>query len=116
MLAAEVGLAAAITLLLIPTLGMVAARSALLGALVFILPHALFAAFAFRPSAAASPGKALRAVYLGECVKLLVTLLLFAVSFALVKPLHIGVLLGMYGLLVVGHAGGFAWLTRNDTG
>ncbi len=116
MLAAEVGVSAAIALLMIPMLGMVAARSALLGALVFVLPHALFAVLAFRPSAGVSPGSAMRAVYLGEGVKLVATLILFTVSFVFVKPLHIGVLLGLYGLLVVVHATGFAYLTRKDAG
>lgn len=116
MLAAEVGLAAVIALLLLPTFGMVAARSAVLGGLIFVLPHGLFAALAFRPSAEESPAAAVRAVYLGEAMKLLVTLILFAACFVTVKPLFIGALLGTYGILVVGHAAGFAYLTRNDAG
>lgn len=116
MLAAEVGLATVIALLLFPTLGMVAARSAILGALIFVVPNGLFAALAFRPSAAESPGSALRAVYLGEGIKLLATLILFATCFIAVKPLHIGALLATYGVLVIGHAAGFAYLTRADVG
>ncbi|OGT79607.1 MAG: hypothetical protein A3H91_09140 [Gammaproteobacteria bacterium RIFCSPLOWO2_02_FULL_61_13] len=102
-----------IALLLFPMLGMVAARSALLGGLIFVVPHGLFAALAFRSSAEESPGSAVRAVYLGEGIKLLATLILFVAGFATVKPLQIGVLLGTYGILVVGHAAGFAYLTRD---
>lgn len=115
MLAAEVGLAAIVALLLYPTLGVDAARSAILGGLIFVLPHGLFAALAFRPSAEQSPGSAVRAVYLGEGLKLLATLVLFAACFVAVKPLLLGALLGTYGILVIGHAAGFAYLTRNDS-
>ena len=113
MLAAEVGLAAVIALLLIPMLGMDAARSAVLGGLIFVLPHGLFAALAFRPTAEQSSGSAMRAVYLGEGMKLLTTLILFVACFVTVKPLLIGALLGTYGILVIGHAAGFAYLTRD---
>lgn len=116
MLAAEVGLAAVIALLMIPTLGLVAARSAVLGGLIFVVPNALFALCAFRDGASRTPAAAMRAVYTGEAVKLLATLILFAACFMLVKPLHIGALLGVFGLLVVVHAAGFAYLTRHDIG
>lgn len=114
MIAAEVGLAAALALLFLPTLGMIAARSAILGALIFVVPNALFVAFAFRPSSVVTPAAALRAVYLGEGAKLLATLLLFAACFLWVKPLHIGALFATYGVLVIGHAAGFAYLIRDD--
>jgi ATP synthase protein I len=116
MLAAEAGLALALALLLYPFLGGLAARSALLGALIFIVPNALFAACAFRQAAAETPTLALRAVYLGEGVKLAATLVLFAGCFIAVKPLHIGALLGTYAVLVAGHAAGFAYLTRDAAG
>jgi hypothetical protein len=31
-----------------------------------------------------------------------------------VKPLHVGALLVTYGVLVIAHAAGFAYLTRDD--
>lgn len=114
MLAAEAVIAAAIALLLFPLLGMVAARSALLGALIFVVPNALFAAIAFRPPRAQTPGAAMRAAYAGEGLKLAATMALFAASFILVRPLHIGALLGVFGALVIVHAAGFAYLTRDN--
>ena len=64
-----------------------------------------------RPTTAA----AVRAAYVGEGVKLLATLILFAGCFVLVQPLHIGALLGVFAVLIVVHAAGFAYLTRHDT-
>lgn len=116
MLAVEAGLAAVIALLMFPTLGLVAARSALLGGLIFTMPNALFALCAFRDGATQSPAAAMRAAYAGEAVKLLATLILFAACFMLVKPLHVGALLGVFGMLVLVHAAGFAYLTRHDMG
>lgn len=115
MLAVEAGLAAVIALLLFPTLGLVAARSAVLGALVFMVPNALFAICAFGAAPVQTPAAAVRAAYVGEGVKLLSTLVLFATCFILVEPLHIGALLGVFAVLIVVHAAGFAYLTRNDT-
>lgn len=114
MLGAETGLALALALVLYPILGGVASRSAILGALIFIVPNALFVACAFRPSSLATPAAALRAVFLGEGVKLSATLILFAGCFIAVKPLHVGALLVTYGVLVIAHAAGFAYLTRDD--
>lgn len=114
MLVAEVGLAAAIALLLFLASGWVAARSALLGALIFVVPNALFAALAFKRPPGQGPGAMVRAAFLGEVVKLVVTLVLFAACFILAKPVNIGALLGVFGALIVFHAAGFAYLIRDD--
>ncbi len=95
-------------------MGLVAARSAVLGALIFVVPNALFALCAFRATPVQTPATAVRAAYVGEGVKLLATLALFAACFVLVRPLHIGALLGVFAVLIVVHAAGFAYLTRHD--
>ena len=112
MLAAEVGFAAAIALLLFPMLGMVAARSAVLGALIFILPHALFVGFVFRATGEVTAGTAVRGLYVGEALKLIATVILFAAGFMLVKPLNVGALFGTYLTLLLVNLFGSAYLMR----
>ncbi len=112
MLAAEVGLAAAIALLLFPILGMVAARSAVLGALIFVLPQALFVGHVFRAGNGVSAGLAVRGLYVGEALKLIATVILFAAGFMLVRPLNVGALFGTYLTLLLVNLFGNAYLMR----
>ena len=112
MLAVEVGLAAAIALLLFLTLGLVAARSAVLGALIFVVPNALFVGYVFRAGGGDSAGSAVRGLYVGEALKLLATALLFAAGFILVEPLNVPVLFGTYVALLMVNLFGNAYLMR----
>lgn len=110
MLAVETGITAAIAFLVFAAMGAVAARSALLGGLIFVLPNALFIGYAFRPAQAQSALGALRGLYTGEAVKLFATALLFAAGFALVKPLSVGVLFVTYVTLLIVNLAGNAYL------
>ncbi len=112
MVATEVGLAAAIALLLFPTLGMIAARSAVLGALIFVVPQALFVGYVFRAGDGVTAGSAVRGLYVGEALKLISTVILFAAGFMLVKPLNVGVLFGTYLTLLLVNLFGNAYLMR----
>ena len=112
MLAAEVGLAAAIALVLFPMLGTVAARSAVLGALIFILPQALFVGYVFRAGSSVTAGSAVRGIYVGEAMKLIATVVLFAAGFMLVKPLNVGALFGTYLTLLLVNLFGNAYTMR----
>ena len=77
------------------------AYSALLGGFIFILPNAYFVRCAFRGNGQQSPDSVLRWFYMGEAGKLILTGVLFAVCFALVKPLYIPVLFGTYILMLI---------------
>jgi len=112
MLAAEVGLAAAIALLLFPMLGLVAARSAVLGAMIFIMPQALFVGYVFRAGDGVTAGSAVRGIYVGEAMKLIATLILFAAGFMLVRPLNVGALFGTYLTLLMVNLFGNAYFMR----
>ena len=71
----------AISLLLLFSVGRVAAYSAALGGLACLLPNILFTRFAFRYSAADSVSLVMRWFYIGEAIKIIVTVLIFALSF-----------------------------------
>ena len=99
-------------LLLAASVGDVAFRSAALGGMIFILPNALFATYAFRRSADESPAAALRWLYAGEALKLISTALLFAVCFMALGPVNAGILFGTYAVLWMVNVAGLAYLTR----
>jgi ATP synthase protein I len=97
-----------ITLLLFVFLGKVPAYSALLGGLAYILPNAYFVRCAFRGSGEQSPHKIVRWFYVGEAGKLILTGVIFAICFALVKPLHVITLFIAYILMIVINGAGLA--------
>ena len=80
----------------------VAAYSALLGGILFILPNAYFTAYAFRYSGADADTarRVARALYQGQWGKLVLTVLGFAAVFRLVSPLNAPVLLVAYCFMV----------------
>lgn len=112
MLAVETAITAAIAFLLYATMGVVAARSAVLGGLIFIVPQWLFVACALRRGSAESPGQAVRGLYVGEALKLVSTVVLFAAGFMLVKPLLVGAVLLTYLALLGVNLAGNAYLMR----
>jgi len=112
MLAVEVGITTAIAFLLFASMGAVAARSAVLGGLIFVMPNALFVAYAFRRTALPSAMTAVRGLYVGEVLKLFATAVLFAAGFMLVKPLNVGVLFVTYLALLVVNLAGNAYLLK----
>ena len=112
MLAAAVGFTAVIALLAFALGGGTAARSAVAGGLIFVLPNALFVGFFFRRGGADSAAAAVRGLYLGETLKLFATVGLFAAVFLAVKPLEAGVLLGTYFFLLLFNLAGNAYLMR----
>jgi ATP synthase protein I len=68
-------------------LGRTVGVSALLGGAVAVLPNAFLAARLLTPGSAASAKAMLRAAWLGEVGKLIMTAVLFAAVFIAVKPL-----------------------------
>jgi len=70
----------------------VSGYSALLGGLTAIVPNGFLAARLMLPRRDPGAGALLRAAYLGELGKLVLTALMFGVVFALVRPLAAGAL------------------------
>ena len=103
---------AVIALILFVGIGRIAAYSAILGGIACLLPNLLFARFAFRYSAAESVDLAVRWFYVGEAIKIIVTVLIFALSLMWVEELNfaamiityiIALMLNIHGLgLVIG--------------
>ena len=59
--------------------------SALAGGLIAVLPNFVFATLAFSHAGAQASGKVVRSFFLGEAVKLLLTIVLFAIAFGMLK-------------------------------
>ena len=73
----------------------ITAYSALLGGLISALPNSYFALHAFRYQGARSAEKVVKSFMKGELGKMLITLVLFALSFALITNLNeIALILG----------------------
>ena len=61
--------------------------SALAGGSIAVLPNFVFATLAFSHSGASSSGKVVKSFFLGEAIKLLLTIVLFALVFGTLKVL-----------------------------
>ncbi len=81
--------------------GNVAGYSALLGGLIAWLPNLYFAHKAFRFSGARAAREIVRSFYAGEAGKLILTFVLFALTFAGVKPMEAPMLFGVYLLTLM---------------
>ena len=79
----------------------VTAYSTLFGGLIFIGPYGYFANRAFRYRGASAASDISRSFYQGEAGKFLLTAVLFAGVFALVKPLDVVALFATYCFMVV---------------
>jgi len=61
--------------------GLIEAKSALLGGLIAIIPHFIFGLSAFKYAGATKAQQVVDAFYKGEKIKLLITAILFALTF-----------------------------------
>jgi ATP synthase protein I len=77
-------------------LGSERAIPTLLGGLIGVVPNAFLAARVMSPRAGSSAQSLLRAGWLGEVGKLVITVLLFAAAFMTLQPLHPGFLFTGY--------------------
>jgi len=84
----------------------VAGYSALLGGLIFLLPHGYFALKAFRYSGARSAKKIMSSFYQGEAGKLILCAILFTMVFKWIQPLDIAALFLTFAIMLVTN-----WLT-----
>lgn len=86
-LLAQLGLSVAMAILFWGVTGHVAAYSSLLGGLICVIPNAFLALRLAVPRRDPGPGALVRAAYIGELGKLVLTVLLFGMVFTLVRPL-----------------------------
>ena len=121
-LAAQAGASLLLAAVLGVSQGMLAGGSALLGGMVAVVPNAFLAARLLKPRRDPSPRVILRAAWLGEIGKWVLTGLLFGVIFATVRPLPAPALFGGFvlaqlvtigGLLIGAGPGGAA--ARNSS-
>jgi ATP synthase protein I len=113
-LLAQAGLSLVLAAVLGSWQGMTVGGSALLGGMVAVIPNAFLAARLLKPRRDPSPQAILRAAWIGEIGKWLLTALLFGVIFAAVRPLSAPALFGGFmaaqlvtlgGLLMGGRPG-----------
>lgn len=80
---------------------LVTAYSALLGGLIVVAPNVYFASLAFRYSGARAANDVAKSLYRGEVGKFVLTAILFACVFALVKPLSAAALFATFIMMMV---------------
>jgi ATP synthase protein I len=83
------------------TVNLTQAYSVLLGGLISIIPNAYFTRWAFRYSGARAAGDVARSFYRGEAGKFVLTVVMFAGVFILVKPLTVELIFGAYILMTI---------------
>jgi ATP synthase protein I len=91
------------------------AYSALVGGLISIGPSYFFARQVFRFRGARLAPQITQAFYVGETGKFLLTAAAFALVFALVKPLHAGILLLAYLGMTLCHWAFSAWIAARSS-
>ena len=79
----------------------VLAYSVLIGGLIQICPQAWFTRQAFRYAGARKVQSIVRAMYWGETGKIVLTTVLFTVSFMMVKPLLIGAVFSSFVVMIL---------------
>jgi ATP synthase protein I len=96
MLVAQVGVGAVLAALLWSLFGGVAGYSALLGALVCVIPNAFLALRLAVPRRDPGAQALVQAAYIGELGKLALTVLMFVLVFTLVRPLSAAALFAAF--------------------
>lgn len=111
MLLIEAGTVLLCTLLFFVFANLEFAYSVILGGLAFILPNAIFAWFSLRMPAAGSSGKKTLAwFFVGEAIKIVTTIVVFAAAILLVTHLNIGLMFVSYGFVLLMNLAGLAIL------
>ena len=105
-----------IALILLMGIGLVAAYSAALGGIACILPNLLFARFAFRYSADDSVGLVVRWFYIGEVIKIVVTVLIFALSLIWIEELNLAAMFITYVLTLMMNIHGLGLVIGRQSG
>ena len=93
--------------------GLVIAYSVLLGSVVYILPNIYFVRSALKSVESQTPQSILSRFYIGEGQKFLLTMVMFAICFALIKPLHAVAFFAAYMLIMIINLAGLANSSKN---
>ena len=109
-LAVEASITIVLAFLLLMSVDAVIAYSVALGGLAFVIPNTFFARYVFRYSAAESVSLAIRWFYIGEAVKIIMTVLIFAACFIWVKPLNVIALFATFLIMMFVNTIGLALL------
>jgi len=105
LLLVQLAVASCAAVVLFCFVGKVAGYSGLLGGLIAWLPNLYFSFKAFRYRGAHAAQDIVRSFYSGEAGKLILTAVLFALTFAGVKPLSAPALFGVYLFTLLVNAG-----------
>lgn len=89
-------------------ISMTAAYSALLGGFAYIIPNSWFVRLVYRGSGQLTPQAMASRFYIAEAVKLVLTGIIFALCFFLVKELHAGALFLTFIMMIVINLAGLA--------
>ena len=71
-----------------------------IGAAIFITPNAYFSYYAFRYTGARAAKEVAQSFYRGEAGKFMLTTILFAVSFAVVRPIDVVAVFAAYSFFM----------------
>lgn len=93
--------------------GLVMAYSVLLGGVVYIVPNIYFVRSAFKSEKVETPQSILSRFYVAEAQKFLLTIVMFAICFALIKPLHAVAFFAAYVLIMVVNLAMLVNLSKN---
>jgi ATP synthase protein I len=102
-----------ITILLLATGFLVPAYSAFVGGLAYTGPNALFVSYALRRGRVQDPGAVVRGLFFGEAVKLVLTALIFAICFQVIKPLFVPALFIMFIAMLLVNVIGMAMVNTD---
>jgi ATP synthase protein I len=113
-LLAQLCVSVVVAVMLWAWMGGVAGASALLGGAAVVIPNGFLAARLLQPSRDESARAIMRAAWVGEVGKLLLTAMLFGMIFGIVRPIEplavfagfIAAQLVVFGALLVGNGGG----------
>ncbi|MEM7027394.1 MAG: ATP synthase subunit I [Pseudomonadota bacterium] len=86
------------------------ALSVMLGGIAFIVPNLLFVIFSLRSSSSGSSGSTLAWFYVGEAIKIVLTIIIFTVSILIITTLNIGIMFVTYGVILLINLTGLALL------
>ena len=86
--------------------------SIILGGFAYILPNAMFAKFSFKTSTTNS-SNILVWFYVSEAIKVIATIVFFALSFLFFETLNPGLMILVYGIMLLGNLIGLSILIKN---
>ena len=86
--------------------------SVILGGFDYILQNGMFAKFSLKKSATNSSG-ILVWFYLGEAIKVIATIVIFALSFLFIETLNVGLVILSYSVMLLGNLIGLSILIKN---